>query len=185
MDVWMFVLALVPNWKVGNQHGVGRSFPTFHPPHARSQLSSWERERWLELGTGTGVGLGSQLESWEPEGNEISRHRGFPTGKLGTRGRWLELGSQLESWEPEGGGWGWVPNWKVGNQHGGGWSWERERDNTRNFISQPLCYDALLHQHPIVRIDLMPTCHSERSEESPRAVSTLVRVDTTSTAGPL
>ena len=72
----MFVLALVPNWKVGNQHGVGRSFPTFHPPHARSQLSSWERERWLELG------------------------------------------SQLESWEPEGGGWGWVPNWKVGNQHG-------------------------------------------------------------------
>jgi hypothetical protein len=42
--------------------------------------------------------LGSQLESWEPETGAI----GFPTGKLGTRG----------------GGWGWVPNWKVGNQHG-------------------------------------------------------------------
>ena len=45
-------------------------------------------------------------------------------------------------------------------------SWERERDTARNFISQPLCYDALLHQHPTMRLDLMPTCHSERSEES-------------------
>ena len=147
-----------------------------------------------KLGTSTGVWLGSQLESWEPEGE-----CGVPNWKVGNQHVVEWLGSQLESWEPEAvdikalmcalrrkrlSGCATVklrpfPNIPVRRAPRARPACARsqlsswERDNTRNFISQTLYYDVLLHQCPIMRIDLMRTCHSKQSEEAFSTARTL------------